>query len=51
MNIDSDSGKTKWSENANIGYYAQDNSKEFEEEMNVLDWMTQYKNEKDDIQQ
>jgi ATPase subunit of ABC transporter with duplicated ATPase domains len=48
--FDADSGKTKWSENANIGYYAQDNSKEFEEEMNVLDWMTQYKNEKDDIQ-
>ena len=48
--FDADGGKTKWSENANIGYYAQDNSKEFEEEMNVLDWMTQYKNEKDDIQ-
>ena len=48
--IDSDGGKTKWSENANIGYYAQDNSKEFEEDMNVLDWMTQFKNEKDDIQ-
>jgi len=48
--IDSDSGKTKWSENANIGYYAQDHSEEFEKEMSVLDWMTQFKNEKDDIQ-
>ena len=48
--IDSDSGKTKWSENANIGYYAQDHSEEFEKDMSVLDWMTQFKNEKDDIQ-
>jgi ATPase subunit of ABC transporter with duplicated ATPase domains len=48
--IDSDGGKTKWSENANIGYYAQDHSEEFEKEMSVLDWMTQFKNEKDDIQ-
>ena len=48
--IDSDSGKTKWSENANIGYYAQDHSEEFEKEMSVLEWMTQFKNEKDDIQ-
>ena len=48
--IDSDGGKTKWSENANIGYYAQDHNEEFEKEMSVLDWMTQFKNEKDDIQ-
>ena len=48
--IGSDSGKTKWSENANIGYYAQDHSDEFDKEMNVLEWMTQFKNEKDDIQ-
>jgi len=48
--IDSDGGKTKWSENANIGYYAQDHSEEFEKEMSVLEWMTQFKNEKDDIQ-
>ena len=48
--IDSDDGKTKWSENANIGYYAQDHNEEFEKEMSVLEWMTQFKNEKDDIQ-
>ena len=48
--IEPDGGKTKWSENANIGYYAQDHSEEFEKEMSVLDWMTQFKNEKDDIQ-
>ena len=48
--IEPDGGKTKWSENANIGYYAQDHSEEFEKEMSVLEWMTQFKNEKDDIQ-
>ena len=48
--LSSDSGKTKWSENANIGYYAQDHSGEFDKDMNVLEWMTQFKNEKDDIQ-
>ena len=48
--IEPDGGKTKWSENANIGYYAQDHSEEFEKDMSVLEWMTQFKNEKDDIQ-
>ena len=48
--LEADSGKTKWSENANIGYYAQDHNADFEKDINVLDWMTQYKNEKDDIQ-
>ena len=48
--IEPDGGITKWSENSNIGYYAQDHNEEFEKDMNVLDWMTQFKNEKDDIQ-
>ena len=48
--IKPDGGITKWSENSNIGYYAQDHNEEFEKDMNVLDWMTQFKNEKDDIQ-
>ena len=45
-----DDGIIKWSENANIGYYAQDHSAEFQNDNNVLDWMTQFKSEKDDIQ-
>jgi len=45
-----DDGVIKWSENANIGYYAQDHSAEFQNDNNVLDWMTQFKSEKDDIQ-
>ena len=48
--LEADSGKTKWSENANIGYYAQDHNADFEKDISVLDWMTQFKNEKDDIQ-
>jgi len=30
------SGEFKWSENANIGYYAQDHADEFEKDMNLL---------------
>jgi len=48
--IEADKGKVKWSENSNIGYYAQDHSADFEEDMTVLDWMSQFKSEKDDIQ-
>ena len=45
-----DSGFVKWSENANIGYYAQDYSADFEDDISALDWMSQFKSEKDDIQ-
>jgi ATPase subunit of ABC transporter with duplicated ATPase domains len=48
--IKPDKGKIKWSENINVGYYAQDHSKDFETDMNVLDWMSQFKGEKDDVQ-
>ena len=37
------SGVVKWSENANIGYYAQDHKHEFEDDLNLLDWMDQWK--------
>ena len=36
-------GDIKWSENANIGYYAQDHEYEFEEDLTVFDWMSQWK--------
>ncbi|HAY41859.1 MAG TPA: ABC-F family ATPase [Gammaproteobacteria bacterium] len=48
--IEPDKGKIKWSENVNVGYYAQDNSNYFEKDMSVLDWMSQFKSEKDDLQ-
>lgn len=44
-------GKIKWSENTNIGYYAQDHNADFEQDMNVLDWMAQFKKPNQDMQE
>lgn len=43
-------GEYKWSENANIGYYAQDHAHDFAEDMNLTDWMGQWRQEGDDEQ-
>jgi ATPase subunit of ABC transporter with duplicated ATPase domains len=40
----------KWSENARIGYYAQDHAHDFANDLNVFDWMSQWKQENDDEQ-
>ncbi len=40
--LDVDSGEVKWSENARTGYFAQDNASEFETDMSLFDWMTQW---------
>src|SRR5690606_32312456 len=40
---DVDSGLIKWSENVNIGYYAQDHAHWFKEKLTVFDWMSQWK--------
>jgi len=45
-----DSGEVKWSENVKIGYYAQDHASDFEADLNLLDWMSQWKQEGDDEQ-
>jgi len=45
-----DSGKIKWSENASIGYYAQDHSADFSKDMSLFDWMSQWKKPSDDEQ-
>ncbi|MDG2107192.1 MAG: ABC-F family ATPase [Woeseiaceae bacterium] len=37
-----DMGEIKWSENASIGVFAQDNTAEFETEMTLFDWITQW---------
>jgi ATPase subunit of ABC transporter with duplicated ATPase domains len=42
QDLDVDSGNIKWSENAHIGYFAQDNSAEFEHDMTLFDWITQW---------
>ena len=44
------SGTVKWSENSSIGYYAQDHAEEFDTDLNVFDWMSQWKSEGDDEQ-
>ncbi|WP_276895312.1 ABC-F family ATPase [Frischella perrara] len=45
-----DQGEIKWSENANIGYYAQDHEYEFDLDLNLFDWMSQWKQPQDDEQ-
>ncbi|NIA26775.1 MAG: ABC-F family ATPase [Desulfobulbaceae bacterium] len=40
--IEVDSGNVKWSENAQTGYFAQDNAAEFEKDMSLFDWITQW---------
>ncbi|MFY9997625.1 MAG: ABC-F family ATPase [Leclercia sp.] len=45
-----DHGTVKWSENAQIGYYAQDHADEFDNDLTVFDWMSQWKSEGDDEQ-
>lgn len=44
------SGSVKWSENSSIGYYAQDHAEDFDTDLNVFDWMSQWKSEGDDEQ-
>jgi len=43
--LDADDGIIKWSENAKIGYYAQDHSADFKDNEKVFDWMAQWKKE------
>ena len=45
-----DSGTVKWSENVTIGYYAQDHAVDFEDDMNLLEWMSQWQQKGDDEQ-
>ncbi|GMM87119.1 ABC-F family ATPase [Vibrio fortis] len=48
--LEARTGEYKWSENANIGYYAQDHAHDFEEDMNLFDWMSQWRQEGEDEQ-
>ncbi len=45
-----DSGTIKWSENASIGYYAQDHAADFDTDLTVFEWMSQWQQEGDDEQ-
>ncbi|WP_340615567.1 ABC-F family ATPase [Xenorhabdus entomophaga] len=44
------SGTIKWSENSAIGYYAQDHASDFNCDLTVFEWMSQWKREGDDEQ-
>lgn len=44
------SGNVKWSENANIGYYAQDHDHLFKNNMTLFEWMSQWGSPEDDEQ-
>lgn len=44
------SGTITWSENINIGYYAQDHAHEFENDMTLFEWMSQWRQPTDDEQ-
>ncbi|HAU06674.1 MAG TPA: ABC-F family ATPase [Gammaproteobacteria bacterium] len=46
----SQTGQVKWSENANIGYYAQDHEHLFENDLNLYEWMQQWGGPEDDEQ-
>jgi len=48
--LEPDSGVVKLSENNNLGYFAQDHTHDFEEDMNLFDWMSQWKQPSDDEQ-
>ncbi len=43
-------GVIRWSENANIGYFAQDHAADFDSDMNLTDWMHQWAQPGDDEQ-
>lgn len=48
--LQADDGTVKWSENAEIGYYAQDHAADFAEHKNLYDWMDQWGKDSDDEQ-
>ncbi len=45
-----DSGIVKWSENANLGYYAQDHADAFDQDMKLFEWMSRWARPGDDDQ-
>ena len=48
--IEPSAGTVKWSDNSDISYYAQDHSAEFEQDMQLFEWMEQWRKPSDDDQ-
>jgi len=40
--LNPDKGEVTWSENAQVGYFAQDHAADFEKDLNLFDWMSQW---------
>ena len=48
--LEPDSGMIKWSDNAEIGYFAQNHDENFNSTMSLFDWMDQWRQKDDDLQ-
>jgi len=48
--MEQQSGKIKWAEAADIGYFAQDHTDDFADDVNLYDWILQWRQEGDDEQ-
>ncbi|WP_260295765.1 ABC-F family ATPase [Sedimenticola hydrogenitrophicus] len=48
--LQADCGAVRWSENANIGYFAQDHTADFAEDLDLFAWMAQWGQNGDDEQ-
>ena len=48
--LEADSGTHRWSENAELGYYAQDHSSDFSDDMDLFAWMAHWGKPGDDEQ-
>jgi ATPase subunit of ABC transporter with duplicated ATPase domains len=48
--LTADMGEIKWSENSEIGYFAQDHADDFAEDETLINWMNQWRKESDDDQ-
>jgi ATPase subunit of ABC transporter with duplicated ATPase domains len=48
--LEPDAGAVKWSENSEVGYYAQDHAEDFAEDISLIEWMGQWRKDTDDDQ-
>ena len=48
--LEADSGTRRWSENAEIGYFAQDHTSDYDQDMDLFTWMAQWGKPGDDEQ-
>ncbi len=46
--VEPDQGTIKWSENTELGYYAQDHARDFAKNMTLFEWMSQWRRPSDD---